>query len=620
MRISRPIGAARRLEASGLRAAQYVRMSTESQEFSTANQVRAIAAYAAQHGLEIVRTYADEARSGLRITRRTALQRLLQDVVGGAADFDLILVYDVSRWGRFQDADESAHYEFLCKQAGVRVRYCAELFGHDDGPMSTIGKAVKRVMAAEYSRELSVKVMAGLTKIVELGFHTGAPPAYGLRRVLVRDGRKGRRHLRRGEIKDLASDRIVLVPGPRHETETVREIFEWFVNERLDFTAIAGRLNAVGVSSPGGGRWAYATIRHILQNEIYIGNHVWAKTDTRLQQPRIRLPRENWVRKDGVLTPIVDPKLFADAATLIAASTEALSNEEVIRRLKALLDREGALSHSLINAEPGLPTRGAIAQRFGSIDSAYELAGFVPRGSYRYASATRLMRRLEDETVEAIALSLQAAGVPVSMRARVWFDLAGGLSLRIQPARPGRAPGDGSNTWLAALTMAQRGDWTLIVRPDLDRQEAFDYLLLPRWGFVLSRFATTENLDAGLLPHRLIDMEAVCRAVKVLQAPPERRRIRTVPCRYDPLRDYLAGRPETEFVMKLERVATIIGRPLPGSANNRYWWENGMEERHRSVQAKAWMAAGYRAFLLDNEVLFTKIISRRRGLRAAKQR
>jgi DNA invertase Pin-like site-specific DNA recombinase len=37
-----------------------------------------------------------------------------------------VLVYDVSRWGRFQDIDESAHYEFVCKQAGIKVAYCAE--------------------------------------------------------------------------------------------------------------------------------------------------------------------------------------------------------------------------------------------------------------------------------------------------------------------------------------------------------------------------------------------------------------------------------------------------------------------------------------------------------------
>src|SRR4051812_29793213 len=104
-----------------IRAAQYVRMSTEHQRYSIAAQREANAAYAAARGYEIVRTYADEGISGLSLGGRKALRQLLGDVVGGEADYALILVYDVSRWGRFQDTDEAAHYEFLCRQAGVGV-------------------------------------------------------------------------------------------------------------------------------------------------------------------------------------------------------------------------------------------------------------------------------------------------------------------------------------------------------------------------------------------------------------------------------------------------------------------------------------------------------------------
>jgi len=93
-------------------------MSTEHQQYSTENQAAAIAAYAAQHGLAIVRTYADEGKSGLRFADRDALQQLIRDVQSGDADFSAILVYDVSRWGRFQDADESAYYEYICRRAG----------------------------------------------------------------------------------------------------------------------------------------------------------------------------------------------------------------------------------------------------------------------------------------------------------------------------------------------------------------------------------------------------------------------------------------------------------------------------------------------------------------------
>jgi len=59
---------------------------------------------------------------------------LIDDVRSGVADFSAILVYDVSRWGRFQDADESAYYEFICKEAGITVHYCAEQFENDGSP------------------------------------------------------------------------------------------------------------------------------------------------------------------------------------------------------------------------------------------------------------------------------------------------------------------------------------------------------------------------------------------------------------------------------------------------------------------------------------------------------
>src|SRR5580658_5005422 len=113
-----------------MRGAQYVRMSTEHQQYSIENQQAVIACYAQQHGIQIVKTYADPARSGLDLAHRPGLRSLLEEVLTSQPEFEAILVYDVSRWGRFQDIDESAHYEFLCKKAGVRVHYCAEPFSN----------------------------------------------------------------------------------------------------------------------------------------------------------------------------------------------------------------------------------------------------------------------------------------------------------------------------------------------------------------------------------------------------------------------------------------------------------------------------------------------------------
>src|SRR4051794_17300707 len=110
------------------RAAQYLRMSTEHQQYSLLNQADAIQEFAKLNSFEVTTTYTDSGRSGLRLERREGLKQLLRDVVAGGQPYQAILVYDVSRWGRFQDADEAAHYEFICKHAGVPVHYCAETF------------------------------------------------------------------------------------------------------------------------------------------------------------------------------------------------------------------------------------------------------------------------------------------------------------------------------------------------------------------------------------------------------------------------------------------------------------------------------------------------------------
>lgn len=171
-------GPASPVDPPKLRAAEYVRMSTEHQKYSTDNQASAIRKYAEQRGYEIVRTYADEGKSGLNIGGRLGLQKLLEDVEAGGADFEALLVYDVSRWGRFQDPDEAASYELRCRRAGVQVHYCAEQFENDGSIGSSIIKTVKRAMAGEYSRELSVKVFAGQANLIRLGYRQGGPAGY----------------------------------------------------------------------------------------------------------------------------------------------------------------------------------------------------------------------------------------------------------------------------------------------------------------------------------------------------------------------------------------------------------------------------------------------------------
>lgn len=97
-------------------AAMYIRMSTEHQKYSPENQAAAIREYAECNNYEIIKTYTDGGKSGLNIAGRAALQQMLKDVQSHQAEYKAILVLDVTRWGRFQDADESAYYEYICKE------------------------------------------------------------------------------------------------------------------------------------------------------------------------------------------------------------------------------------------------------------------------------------------------------------------------------------------------------------------------------------------------------------------------------------------------------------------------------------------------------------------------
>lgn len=170
------------MEQSLIPAAPYLRMSTDHQQYSLENQADAIARYAALTGFRIVKTYSDAARSGLLLKNRAGLKQLLKDVEDGQFEFRAVLVYDVSRWGRFQDMDESAHYEYLCKSAGAPVYYCAELFSNSNNLADFIMKALKRMMAGEYSRELGEKVRQGLFRLSTMGYRVGGPPPYGFSR------------------------------------------------------------------------------------------------------------------------------------------------------------------------------------------------------------------------------------------------------------------------------------------------------------------------------------------------------------------------------------------------------------------------------------------------------
>lgn len=362
------------------RAAEYVRMSTDDQQYSIANQHDVILAYAIRNNLTIARTYADAGKSGLNAEGREGLSRLFADIKAGAIDFSTILVYDVSRWGRFQDIDEGAYYEHLCKRAGVSVKYCAETFDNDDqGITGTVIKGIKRAMAAEYSRELSVKVFEGKCRLARKGIFLGGTAGYAMRRQVIDASGKKRTVLRHGEQKAVKTDRIVLIPGPPNEIKVVQWIFKRYAIDRKVPDQIAAELNKRSVSRAPFGPWNNMNVREILTNEKYMGNLVFNRQNLRLKSHWLRTRPDEWIRAEGVLPPIISKKLFNAAQhRLRQAHRPDYTTDDLLNRLRDLLKKRGKLSDQLILSEPGFPTPTVFRRRFGSLSMAYELIGHRP--------------------------------------------------------------------------------------------------------------------------------------------------------------------------------------------------------------------------------------------------
>ncbi len=502
-------------EANRHRAAQYLRMSTEHQKYSTANQAELIAIYAASRDLEIVKTYSDSGRSGLKLGGRAALKQLIEDVQSGEAPFGTILVFDVSRWGRFQDADEGAYYEHICTRAGIAVRYCAEQFENDGKPLSAIVKAIKRAMAGEYSRELSAKVFAGQRRIVKMGYQLGGRAGYGMRRLLVDENGRHKQTLKNGERKSIITDRVLLIPGPAPEVRVVREIFRKFIDEGKLESSIASSLNARGLVSNTGQPWGRANVQAVLLNPKYCGRNVWNRTSFKLKKVLVRNPPESWLSSQSAFAPIISRETFERARRIIQSrAAKPPTNEELLTALRALLKRRGALSERLINEDPNLPQARTVQRRFGGLASLYALLGFSGSTDLTYAHTNRALRAVRSGLMAKATAAIEAAGGSVKHERRPYaftvnekFAICFAI-LKCQHTR------NGYPRWRLTLNKTFGAGITLVIRMTEANDRPSHFYLFPPGSLICSRMDLAKENDDWLSAYRIETLEPLYALVR----------------------------------------------------------------------------------------------------------
>ena len=400
--------------------------------------------------------------------------------MSGNAIFKAILVYDVSRWGRFQDSDEAAHYEFICKNAGIPVHYCAELFQNDGTLPNSIFKSLKRMMAAEYSRELGVKVFGAQRKLAQLGFRMGGTPGYGLRRMLVSNNPKLNRRLDTGQRKDPA-DHTILVPGPRKEVECVRAIYAMALTN-LSMSEIARRLNRHRIPYLEGRQWTNAAVGRTLRNPKYAGVNTWNRMTCKLHSTPKNLPREQWIVTPEAFLPVIDQDTFERVQVALKKRLAKKTDKEILDALRSLFRRKGELSEKIIKNARNAPTLSTCYYRLGRFREIYKRVGYdPPAGRFTMSESKAVTWKLRAQVLSHISelFAQRAQFFCLLGRQRVMVQLDKSLTISLLTCRSERTRGGGIG-WNIIPAPSEREYITLLCRLNKENTGVHSFYLFRR--------------------------------------------------------------------------------------------------------------------------------------------
>jgi hypothetical protein len=361
-------------------------------------------------------------------------------------------------------------------------------------------------MAGEYSRELSAKVFKGQCKLIEQGFRQGGLAGYGIRRMLIDQNGNPKGILKIGECKSIQTDRVILVPGPEHEVETVNRVYRKFVDEGKSEQQIAKILNEGLVTTDLGRPWSKGTVHQILTNDKYIGSNVYNRISFKLKMKRIKNPPGMWVRHDGAFEPIVDPELFYKAQGIILERNRRFTNEEMLDRLKSLLQKHGQLSGLLIDETEGMPSSAAYRLRFNGLVRAYSMVGYTPERDYAYIQINRFLRKMHKQSVDSALDQIRTLGGEIHRDEKTdLLTINYEFTASIVVGRCWQTKA-GTMRWLIRIEAGLSPDITVALRMDSINQSPLDYYLLPTIDLESEKLRLSEENGAFLDTYRFDDL------------------------------------------------------------------------------------------------------------------
>lgn len=283
----------------------YCRLSNDDERdgesVSIENQKLLLQSYVRQMGWNEIDVYIDDGYTGTNFNR-PGVQRLIEDAK--AKRINLILVKDLSRFGR-NYIEIGQYTDYLFPSIGCRFVALNNGVDTESKNGSTDVMCFLNLFNEFYSRDTSKKVKAVKRACAENGKFMGTYPAYGYKR-----DNEDKHHL----VIDEDTAPIV------------RRIFSMRATG-MGFTGIAAQLNEEGIPSPGmlyyqrrgkadprrvNHKWAGETVKHLIRNEVYIGNMVQGKTGTVSYKNKklISKPEDEWIRVEGTHEPIISQEIW----------------------------------------------------------------------------------------------------------------------------------------------------------------------------------------------------------------------------------------------------------------------------------------------------------------------
>jgi DNA invertase Pin-like site-specific DNA recombinase len=457
------------------KAAQYLRMSTVNQEFSLDNQAEYIKQYADEHNYEITYTYDDAGKSGVTASGRHDFNKLINDIIFKEISIDAVLVYDVSRFGRWEDPLEGLYYKYLVEKQGVKVIFCAD--GIPENSSETPFWILMLLSSAgAFSKNLSQKVFAGHINLVKRGFFQGGTPGFGLRRTLVDCNNNFKMHLQDGERKSLTTDRVVLSPRTKEQIKIVKKIFDMFIFKGYNEYLISVYLNREGYRFKDGKNWNRDRVYTILTNIRYTGKYIYNKTSSKLQSKTKKNPESDWISHEYFFKPIITTEKFKIAQKIIRERSKKFSDEEIIIYLKEKLETNGRISGFIIDQDESGPSSNIVANRFGGLLKAYKIIGYTPEIDYSFIEINESLRIKHGNLLSEIKEKLSNIQISISDNKVVSINKALNFSIFFTRCK---RKGKEKLQWIVRLDRSVDADVNIVVRMNSINTEPVDYFILP---------------------------------------------------------------------------------------------------------------------------------------------